>query len=98
HIHSVGYGDSGTLEPITDFDYDAVDRALGFEPEPETPVEFADMTAAFSLVLQWIATPTEVRHVGARALTLLYFLDPSNSRFGSLEEIAKNAGCTRQAI
>jgi hypothetical protein len=98
HIHAIGYGDNDTLEPITRFDYDAVNRALGNEPDPEKPVEFSDMAAAFSLILQWVTTPQQARHIGGRALALLFYLDPTSSRFGSLAEIATASGCTKQAL
>src|SRR4051794_40426992 len=97
HLHDIAFEDHEFV-PTTKFDYDAVDQALGLEPVPEMPVAFADMCAAFSLVLEWITEPKDAALIGGRALTLLYFLDSDISRFESLEAIAQHTGCTKQAL
>ncbi len=88
------------MVPVTDFDFDEIDSRLGFE-SPEKPVEFADMTAAFSLILGWMCkshNKGSITHAGWKAQSLLWLLDPDRSRFESLSQIAEEAGVTKQAV
>ncbi len=92
--------DSGQLEGVTDFDFDEIDRNLGHDPKTETPVEMADVSAALAIILQWICGTPDLRNAGARAASLLAYLDPSNAPFDrvNLAIIAEEAGCTRASL
>jgi len=88
------------LVATTDFDFDEIDRSLGFE-SPEKPVEFDDMTACFSLILGWMCKGHKtgaIANAGWKAQALLWLLDPEQSQFESLSEIADVAGVTKQAV
>jgi len=53
-VHRVAFNrETGHVERVGSFDYDAVDRNLGNEPEGETGVPMADVAAVLSLILQW---------------------------------------------
>jgi hypothetical protein len=99
HVHEVGVVDN-QLARISHFDYDEVDRNLGFEPEPDSTVTMSDAAACFSLILEWILKGETLHLAGARAAALAIYLDPvNNSKFGSsLAEIAREADCTRAAL
>jgi hypothetical protein len=92
---------SGSVQAC-DFDWNEVAANLdGEEDAKEKTVSFSDMSAALSLVLLWIQgskAQCKVGSVASRALSLLYMLDPVNSRFGSLDDIGKATGLTRAAI
>jgi hypothetical protein len=91
---------------VTDFNYDEVDQSLGWAEDIEKPVEFADMTAAFSLLLSWMCGRSNTKDhqynpvaaAGRRAFSLLYLIDPTNCRYDSLDEIAKASGATRAIV
>jgi hypothetical protein len=96
-LHPLAVNEDGHLEPFSEFDYDSVD---GTKPPAET-VEYADMLAAFCLILEWINSAQKVRDlsaVGSRAAALLYFLRPTQSSFRSLEAIAVFAGVSRAGL
>jgi biotin operon repressor len=101
HTSALEFNSDDTCQAVgtVGFDFDEIDRRLGFEQADE-PVEFADMTAAFSLILGWMCgTKTgPIRNSGWRAQALLWLLDPEQSQFGSLTEIAEAAGVTKQAV
>jgi hypothetical protein len=99
HLHPLAFSSSnGRLEPVTDFDYDQIDKNLGHEPE-EAGVRLADMSAVLMLLLQWITGKgSNLVHAGARAEALLYWLNQGESRFKTYSDIAKEAGLTRAAI
>jgi hypothetical protein len=99
HVHPIGRNNAGKLEPITQFDYNEIDRnAFGNEPE-ESGVPLADMSAALMLLLQWVCGKgSSLVHAGARAEALMYWLNPGESRFATYSDIAKEAGITRAAI
>ena len=92
--------DSGQLEGVVGFDFDEIDRNLGHDPEAEARVEMADVSAALAIILQWICGTPDIRNVGARAASLLAYLDPSNAPYDrvSLAIIADEAGCTRASL
>jgi hypothetical protein len=110
-VHSVTYvkGDKpeerGYFDRVENFDYDSVDRSLGFEPEEER-VSWSDASAAISLILSWAcgrgdscrAKPPSITSAGARIHALLYLLDPVNARYDSLDAIAIESGMTRQGV
>lgn len=96
HIHPLAF-ENHTPTPVAGFDYDEIDRRLGCVAEPEKPVEFSDMAAAFSLVLEWVCRGSGVSRVASRAYALEYFLSPTTSKFGSLDEIATACNTTRQS-
>jgi hypothetical protein len=100
-IHKIHFdNDAGQFEGVVDFPYEEIDRALGFEPEPDSAVTWADMSAAFCLVIEFILGGETLTLAGARAAALAVYLDPvHNSKFGSnLAEIAREANCSRAAL
>jgi hypothetical protein len=99
HIHDTSI-EEGHLIRTCGFDYDEVERQLGNEPEQDSTVTMSDMSAAFSLVLEWILGADTLAMCGARAAALGCYLNPThNNRFGShLAAIADQAGCTRAAL
>jgi hypothetical protein len=103
--HSLVYDeDNGSPVQTCDFNYSEIDRnVFGVESDDAgaKTVSFSDMSAALSLVLLWIQgskAQCKAGSVASRALSLLYMLDPVNSRFGSLDDIGKATGLTRAAI
>jgi len=99
HLHSAARTQDGRLERTTHFDFEEIDRLLG-NHGTEDSVSWSDMVAAFCLVLEWLTGSTGTTFVmsGARCHSLMYFLDPTNCRFDSLEDIATEAGCSRAAL
>jgi hypothetical protein len=106
-VHEICYaqGDSpeelGYFDKIEHFDYDEIDRRLGFEPaSEERTVTFSDMTALFCLILEFVLGGESLTLAGARAAALAVYLNPvHNNRFGNnLSEIAREAGCTRACL
>jgi hypothetical protein len=103
-LHSVSYVDK-QIHPTTNFDYDSIDRELGFEPE-EDRITWSDASAAISLILSWAcgrndsrrAKPPSIVSAGARVNALLYLLDPVSARYDTLTAIADAAGMTRASI
>ena len=99
HLHAVAIEDGRAVRSY-DFDYDEIDRNLGNEPEPEPGIPMHDVAAILSLLLQWACSSDSLTLVGARTASLLAFLNvvdaPHNRR--TLAEIAREAGCTRQAL
>jgi hypothetical protein len=90
----------GHREAITQFDYRSLDP-----DEPEDMVSFSDLTACFSLVLQWAcgqnrnrADQSHIIGAGIRVHALLFLLDPTHARYQSLADIARDAGVTRAAV
>jgi hypothetical protein len=107
HVHEIHYdNDAGQFEPVGHFDYDEIDRRLGFEPdEPDSTVTMSDAAAAWSLLLSFICGRADTAHSrlsltssGARAQLILYWLDSANSRYDSIDAIASEANMTRQAL
>jgi hypothetical protein len=98
HLHEISYSrDNEQFERIAHFDFDQIDRNLGYEPEPEKAVEMSDVAAALAIILQWICGTPNLTNAGARAASLLAFLDPTNAPHGreTMADIAVEAGCTR---
>jgi len=95
-IHSSGFGEDGSAEPITDFDYDALDGA-----QPDENVAYSDMVAVFCLIVAWLTRSKrnkDLLAIGARASALQFFLDPTRSEFKSLADIAASANMTRASL
>jgi hypothetical protein len=87
-------------EPVSDVDYSAVDADLANDqPEPEQTVTLGRiMSAAFSLVFRVDTEAKDMTLAGARAHSLMTLLDPINSKFPNLSEIARVAQCTRSCL
>jgi hypothetical protein len=95
------------LVATTDFDFDAIDRNV-FGESSEDKVDWKDMTSALAIVLGWICGRADVKrngnqtsaiaYSGMRANALLYLLDPDQSRFESLQQIADASECTKAAV
>jgi hypothetical protein len=65
---SMGINSDGRLEPVTDVNdfYDELDRSLFGIEDPETVVDFGDMTRALGLILRWVCEAKTITLVGAR--------------------------------
>ena len=92
------------LEPITDFDYSAVSKALD-EPDDDTDdfaadqkIAWADCVAGWTLLLEFITKPESMALAGANAHMLVHCLNPESCRYRSLREIAAVAGVTRACL
>jgi len=104
-VHSITYvmGDGpesvGYFDKVEHFDYDEVDRRLGFEPEPDSTVTMSDAAACFSLILEWCLKGDTLASVGARCASLAIYLDPThNCKFGAtLAQIAREDGSPSRA-
>ena len=95
-VHPTAIGNDGRPEPITDFNYGALDG-----DQPGEMIAFSDMVAAFCLILEWVTSckrTKDLMSAGAHAAALLYFLDPARSEFKSLADIASAAGMSRAAL
>ena len=95
-VHPTALGNDGRPEPITEFDYDAVDGT-----QPGETIAFSEMVAAFCLILGWMSRckrRKDLMSVGAHASALLFFLDPTRSEFTSLADIADSAGMSRASL
>jgi hypothetical protein len=99
HLHEIGVKDEH-LVPSVSFDYQAVDDALGNE-EPAETVDFTDAASAIKSILLWICSPPDIKLVGARAASLLAWMDPIEAKThnrATLTDIAKQANITKQAV
>jgi hypothetical protein len=97
HLHTVAYCE-GRIEPTVGFDYGSLDPE-----QPEDMVSFSDMGAAFSLILQWACgklkrSSDPIVSAGARINALFYLIDPVNSRFENMSDIAAAAGMSRAGV
>jgi len=99
HVHEIAY-QNGKLEGVGQFDWDEVYRNVDGESPEEATVSMSDMSAVFSLILEWMLKGDTLQLAGARAAALGVYLDPvNNNRFGSnLSQIAEQAGCTKAAL
>jgi len=105
HIHASFYNnDSEQFEPITGPDWDELERAVsGMEPE-EPMLSWADASCAIALLVGWMcgsdthANKQPLLTAGIRVHLIQYWLDPTNSRYSSIEALADEAGLTRQAV
>jgi len=102
HLHSVGIVD-GHRGQTCGFQYDEVYRNVDGEEPEEDMVSFSDMSAVLSLILQWMcgkhkAGGNLIVSAGVRAHSLLYMIDPVNSSFENMTDIAAAAGMTRANV
>ena len=56
------------------------------------------VVAAFVAILEWIESARNFSDAGARASALRVFLDPVQSRYRTLAQIARNAGVSRAVV
>jgi hypothetical protein len=92
-IHDTGL-DEEKLVPITRFVYP--DEAT--PPVSEKPLTIAEVSSAFSNVIDWIVTPQAPNMIAARSLTMKLWLDPIRSRHRSLLRIAQECDVSRAAL
>ena len=93
-----------TIVGTTDFDYDAVDRALG-QSEQETNADEKNV-AAFSRMFNVLTAeliPPEgqsisPRAIGVRFIAMAYFCNSGAIESQPLSELAERIGCTKQNI
>jgi hypothetical protein len=99
-IHPVALNKDGKLERTAQFDWGSVRHNVDGEGIDEDTVTWSDMTASFSLLLQWACRSNSLTNVGARVASLLAFLDPVNAphKRNTLSAIAKEAGCTKALL
>jgi hypothetical protein len=100
HIRAIGVNSDGHLERIGNPDWESIYYNCDGESTEEDTVSFSDMGAALAIILQWICSSKDLRLAGARAASLLCFLDPVNAPHGrdSLTKIASEADCTKAAL
>src|SRR5262249_55551182 len=74
-------------------------NVFGFE-EQDDVVEFRDMSVAFGQVIQWACRARDLKLCGARIAALACLLYGNEMPYGrtNLSAIAKEAGCTKQAL
>jgi len=97
-IHGSVLGPGGPIS-VTGFDFDEVDRNLGLAIEDDDLLPFSEVVSGWVKLLAWIlSTNGNLASSGARAAVLQYYLNPNESEFGSLQEIAEAAGVTRAAL
>jgi biotin operon repressor len=92
-IHQVGTDENDAVCQVVDFDYSALDPA---EPEPTIRVSLA--ASGLVRVLAWILRSHDLRLAGARAASIMALLDPVNSPFRNLSQIARSVGISRAAL
>lgn len=100
HIHSLAIDSEGRLERSCSPDamYDEVDRnVFGVEPVEET-VEWQDMAASFSMVIDWCTQTKDIKITAGRVHSLALLLWPESAQFASLADIARHCSCTRAAL
>jgi biotin operon repressor len=94
---------TGQWEPTTGPDWEAIDfNCDNLLPEQET-LSFSDGSAALALLVGWICQsagpgPANVITIASKAEAVLFWLDPIQSRYSSLADIARALGITRAAI
>lgn len=96
-LHPLAFDSEEHLENIVNFNWAEVERNLDGE-EPDKMLPFSEVTALFSMVLDYITSSREVRITASRAHALGWLLWPESSKFKSLSEIAEFCGCTKAAI
>jgi hypothetical protein len=106
HLHEVRWNnDTDQPEPVSHFDLDAIRFDDEPEPEDET-ITVADASSAILRCLYWCAgadghdgTPqSRLLGVAARVEALLWLLNPNESRFANMTEIARAAGVTKACL
>ena len=98
-----GSGEPGRFERIADFSWEEVYRAVDGEEPAERMISFSDSSAAISVLIGWLChsgrdEPADIRTVAAKCEALLFWLDPNQSKYESLADIARVTGHTRAAI
>ena len=102
HLHDIAIEDE-SLVRSQDFPWEEVYRDLDNEEPPEQMISMADASSAVAIILGWICQsrrddPASIATVGAKAESLLLLLDPINSKYKSLADIAEAAGLTRALL
>jgi hypothetical protein len=100
-VHEIHYDiDAHQFEGVAHPDYESLEHGIFGAELKEDKVSFADMSAAFTLVLEWILRGNTLALAGARAASLAVYLDPVNCcKFGSnLAQIAIEAGVTKACL
>jgi hypothetical protein len=103
-VHEVCWdSDSESFEGVTQPDFESIYRACDGEEPAETMVSFSDMSAALAIILGWLCKsqrdePAKINIVGAKAEMLLWWMDPTQSRYDSMSDISRAAGVTRALL
>jgi hypothetical protein len=95
-----GQGMDGTqIVQIEGFDYDEIDRRLGFtEPESNRDRSFHKAADLLETLAVWIAESATVHSAGLRGLALAWMLRPRAFDDRSATAIARRMGTTKQSI
>jgi hypothetical protein len=103
-IHGpITFTDQHGFEPTTGPDWQSIDyHCDGLLPEEET-ITKSDAAAVISILTGWLChsygdAPADIRTVAAKCEALLYWLDPNQSKYSSLTEIAEACQLTRAAV
>jgi len=102
-LHSVAI-ENHHLVRTTGLDYDRDFRNVDGEEPADTMISMSDASAAISILLGAICDTRKTDHpinmasVGAKAESLLFLLDPNQSRYESLSDIARTANMTRAGL
>jgi len=94
HIHEIGTDENGVFVPVCHFDFNQLDRCG--ENSDMVPIEA--VTSGFNQLLGWMLSSRDLVFVGARAAALLTLLDPVNSDYRNLNEIAIATGVSRASL
>jgi len=101
-LHPAAWSADGQREPITEPDWDDIDRRCFGEDDqrPGDSIPWDDVIACFGLILEWMCLKhiDDVRQVAARALTLHYLLSPETAHYHSLDEIAVACNTSKQCL
>jgi hypothetical protein len=104
-VHEIGVDHDGHLEHIAQINHDEIDRRLaGIDEEPERTVGLSDVLSALMRLLYFATASNGL--LGEKALTLagtkihslLWLLNPTESPYNSMADIARAAGCTRACL
>jgi len=91
HLHPIATAD-GLLCAKIDFDFTA------FESETETLIPISRVASALSVILHWLSQSKDFRFSGAKVAALAALLDPVNSDYRNLSQVARAAGISRATL
>ena len=81
------------LSHHVDFDFDALESEIA-----ETLVPISRVASALSVILHWLSQSKDFRFSGAKVAALAALLDPVNSDYRNLSQVARAAGISRATL
>lgn len=81
------------LSRAVDFDFDALESEIA-----ENLIPIAQAASALIVILHWLAQSKDFRFSGAKVAALAALLDPVNSDYRNLSQIARAAGISRATL